>query len=382
MNIIVITILALCTIGVTAAVILYFVAQKFKVEEDPRIDEVEEILPAANCGGCGFPGCRGFAEALVKADDISTMNCPVGGSAVMSKVGTILGHEIKASAPMLAVVRCNGTCANRPKTNQYDGAASCSIAASLYSGNTGCQNGCLGLGECVDACHFGAMYMDKETGLPVIIEENCVACGACVKACPKHIIELRKQGPKSRRIFVSCVNNDKGGIAKKACAAACIGCGKCEKACPFGAITVENNLAYIDYNKCKLCRKCVSVCPTQAIHELNFPPRKPAKPKAEKPKPVAKKEITATDKPKEKTVVAKTSAAKKVETTSQADTPKPNTATKEKATAEKEIKATQATVKEVTPKLDSTTPKEEESLKIPKALQEQEKENTVEIDNK
>jgi Na+-translocating ferredoxin:NAD+ oxidoreductase RNF subunit RnfB len=293
MSIIAITILALCAIGVTAAIILYFVAQKFKVYEDPRIDEVEEALPAANCGGCGYPGCRGFAEALVKADDISSFNCPVGGAAVMSHVGSILGHEVKAADPTVAVVRCNGTCENRPKINQYDGASSCSIAASLYAGETGCQYGCLGLGECVDACNFDAMYMDEKTGLPVIIEDKCVSCGACVKACPNNIIELRKKGPKSRRIFVSCVNQDKGGVAKKACSTACIGCRKCEKECPFDAITVENNLAYIDYNKCKLCRKCVVVCPTQAIHELNFPPRKEkpaAKPDAKAVKPVAKKE--------------------------------------------------------------------------------------------
>jgi len=305
MSIIVITILALCAIGVTAAIILFFVAQKFKVYEDPRIDEVEEALPAANCGGCGYPGCRGFAEALVKANDISKMNCPVGGVAVMSKVGAILGHEVKAADPTVAVVRCNGTCDNRPKTNQYDGASSCTIAASLYSGETGCQYGCLGLGECVDACNFDAMYMDKETGLPVIIEDKCVSCGACVKACPNNIIELRKKGPKSRRIFVSCVNKDKGGIAKKACGVACIGCGKCVKECPFDAITLENNLAYIDYNKCKLCRKCVVVCPTKAIHELNFPPRKEKSadkptPKTVKPVATPKAEQAPKEEPKAK----------------------------------------------------------------------------------
>jgi len=284
MSIVVITILALCAIGVTAAIILYFVAQKFKVYEDPRIDEVEEALPAANCGGCGYPGCRGFAEALVKADTIDNFLCPVGGAPVMARVGAILGHEVKATEPTVAVVRCNGTCENRPKTNIYDGASSCSIAASLYGGETGCQFGCLGLGECVDACNFDAMYMDEETGLPVIDEDKCVSCGACVKACPNNIIELRKKGPKSRRIFVSCVNKDKGAVAKKACAVACIGCGKCVKECPFDAITLENNLAYIDYNKCRLCRKCVLVCPTHAIHELNFPPRKEkpvASPKAQ-----------------------------------------------------------------------------------------------------
>ena len=280
MNIILITVITLAALGGVSAIILYFVAQKFKVFEDPKIDEVEQVLPAANCGGCGFPGCRAFAEALVKSDDISTMNCPVGGAPVMSSVAEILGKAVSAAAPKVAVVRCNGTCDFRPKQTTYDGATTCAIAAAHYGSETGCSYGCYGLGDCVAACDFDAMYMDEKTGLPVIIEDKCVACGACVKACPKSIIELRNTGPKGRRIFVSCVNKDKGALAKKACEVACIGCGKCEKVCEFDAITIANNLAYIDYNKCKLCRKCVSVCPTNSIHEINFPARK-TEPKAE-----------------------------------------------------------------------------------------------------
>ena len=208
------TIITLSGLGVLAAVILYFVAQKFKVVEDPRFDEVEEMLPGANCGGCGFPGCRGFAEAMVKADDISDLNCPVSDAAGMQSIAKYLGHEPVVSKPKVAVVRCNGTCDNRPKVNNYDGASSCTIESALYAGDTGCSYGCLGLGECVDACDFDAMYMDPDTGLPVIIEDNCVACGACVRACPKDIIELRNAGPKSRRIFVSCVNGP-GRICEK-----------------------------------------------------------------------------------------------------------------------------------------------------------------------
>ena len=130
--------------------------------------------------------------------------------------------------------------------------------------------------------------MNPETGLPEVDEDKCTACGACVKACPKMIIELRKKGPKGRRLYVSCVNKDKGGVARKACANACIGCSKCFKVCPFEAITFENNLAYIDHQKCRLCRKCAPECPTGAIHEVNLPPRKEpaAKPApAEKPAP-------------------------------------------------------------------------------------------------
>ncbi|MDD2562702.1 MAG: Fe-S cluster domain-containing protein [Salinivirgaceae bacterium] len=272
--IVLLSIITLCVIGVIAAVVLFYAAKKFKVYEDPRIDEVEALLPAANCGGCGFPGCRGFAEALVKADHISDMLCPVGGNETMKAIATVLGQDVKETVPMIAVVRCNGSTENRPKTSIFQGAKNCSIAHSLYIGETDCSYGCLGYGECVEACKFDAMYMDEKTGLPVIIEENCVACGACVKACPRSIIEMRKKGPKSRRIYVSCVSCDKGAIAKKACDVACIACGKCVKACPHDAITIENNLAYIDFNKCKLCRKCVDVCPTHAIVELNFPPKK------------------------------------------------------------------------------------------------------------
>jgi len=265
------TILSLSLLGLVSAVILYFVAQKFKVIEDPRIDEVVEMLPGANCGGCGYAGCRQLAEAMVKSDDMADLNCPVSDASAMVDIAKYLGLEAAIAEPKIAVLRCNGTCENRAKTNYYDGAPSCTIANSLYVGDTGCTYGCLGLGECVDACKFNAMYMDPVTGLPVIIEDKCIACGACVKACPKKIIEMRNKGKKDRRIFVSCVNKDKGATAKKACSVACIGCGKCVKACAYDAITMENNLAYIDYNKCKLCRKCAPECPTNAIHELNFP---------------------------------------------------------------------------------------------------------------
>lgn len=273
-SIILYTVLMLSILGVLAAVILYFVAQKFKVYEDPRIDEVEAVLPGANCGGCGYPGCRGFAEAFVKADDISTFFCPVGGNETSAAAAKVVGKSAVEQAPMVAVVRCSGSPDHRPKTSIYNGATSCKVATTLFSGDTGCQYGCLGLADCVDACTFDAIYMDEETGLPVVIDDNCTACGACVTACPKDIIELRKKGPKGKRIFVSCINKDKGGMAKKSCSVACIGCNKCVKVCPHDAITLENFLAYIDYDKCKLCRKCVDECPTDAILEVNFPPKR------------------------------------------------------------------------------------------------------------
>lgn len=280
-NVILYAVVSLGAIGVAAAVILYFIAQKFKVVEDPRIDVVDDLVPGANCGGCGFAGCRAFAEAIVKAGTLEGFNCPVGGAEVMAQIGEALGLAAEEKEPQIAVIRCNGTKANAVGKVDYDGPQSCAFASNLYAGESGCPNGCLGLGDCVASCNFDAIWIDEETGLPVVSDEKCVACGACVTACPRNIIELRNKGKKDRRIFVSCVNTEKGAPAKKNCSVACIGCGKCVKVCPFEAITLKNSLAYIDYEKCKLCRKCVVECPTGAIHELNFPPRKPKEPKKE-----------------------------------------------------------------------------------------------------
>lgn len=261
----------LTVLGLLLALMLYFFAKKFRVDEDPRIDEVEKVLPGANCGGCGFAGCHAFADAAVHAPNLDNNYCPVGGDAVMEQVAGILGYEVKRKSPMVAVVRCNGTCEARPLVNDYDGVRSCKVKAALYAGDTACQWGCVGCGDCVGACQFGALSMDPATGLPVVDEDKCTACGACVKACPKALIELRAKGPKGMRVFVSCMNKDKGPVARKACANACIGCSLCAKTCTHGAITFVDNLAYVDYSKCKLCRECEAVCPTGAIHGVNYP---------------------------------------------------------------------------------------------------------------
>lgn len=206
---ILIAVISLGAIGAVGAVFLYAASKKFEVYEDPRIAQVQEVLPGANCGGCGYPGCAGFAGACVKADSLDGLLCPVGGGPVMAKVATILGKEAGTAEPMVAVVRCNGTCQARPRTNSYDGTKSCAIASTLYGGETNCSFGCLGYGDCVNACAFDAIHINPATGIAEVDEEKCTSCGACVKACPKNIIELRKKGPKSRRIYVSCVNKDK-----------------------------------------------------------------------------------------------------------------------------------------------------------------------------
>lgn len=272
---ILITIISLSLLAFLSAVILFFIAQKFKVYEDPRIDEVQELLPAANCGGCGFAGCRNLAEAIVKSDSFEGLSCPVGGAAVMGDIAGILGRTAPVTDPKVAVLKCNGSPEYRPRTTVYNGAADCRIVNSLYIGETDCSYGCLGYGDCEKSCAFDALHIDSLTGLPVISDEKCTSCGACVKACPRSLIELRKKAKKDRKIYVACSNCDKGGPARRACNVACIGCGKCVKVCAFDAITLENNLAYIDAAKCTFCRKCAVECPTNAIIEVNFPPRKP-----------------------------------------------------------------------------------------------------------
>ena len=283
----------LASIGVVAAVILYVVSKKFYVYENPLIGDVDEILPAANCGGCGSPGCKAFAEKLVNTEDISELFCPVGGNDVMKQVAGILGKEVAEKDPTVAVLLCQGGCDVRPKTTIYQGPRSCAISSLVYGGETDCQYGCLGDGDCVDVCDFDAMYMDEETGLPVIITDKCTSCGACVKACPRDIIEMRPLNKRDLKIFVGCLNEDKGGIAKKACNVACIGCSKCEDICPKDAVVMTGTLAYIDPALCTLCRKCVEVCPTHSIIETNFPPKKVKIPKDKKPKvaPVKKTEV-------------------------------------------------------------------------------------------
>ena len=267
-------IISLGSIGAIGAIILYLVSVKFHVDEDPHIVSVTEVLPGANCGGCGFPGCSSFAIACVNAVSLDNLNCPAGGNQTMTLVANILGKEVNTKEPKIAVIKCNGVCEARPLTCHYDGAKKCAIIALLYGGETDCSYGCFGFGDCVEACTFDAIHINPETRIAEITEDRCTACGACVNACPKKIIELRKKGPKSRRIYISCVNKATEDVARKACANACTGCGECLTACEFQAISIANNVAYIDDTKCRLCRKCSSVCPTGSILEINFPPKK------------------------------------------------------------------------------------------------------------
>lgn len=270
-HLILIAVLVMGLIGAIFAVLLYFVARKFKVEESPLIDEIEAVLPGANCGGCGKAGCRALAEAIVKQGNMDGLHCSVGGELVANKIAKIIGCEVKTPQRQVAVLHCNGTCTNAVAKSDYDGLRDCTYVNTLYSGESGCAFGCLGFGNCVAACKFGAMTMDPITGIPHVNEDKCVGCGACAKACPRNIIEMRNAGEKFRRVYVACSNMEKGAAARMNCTVACIGCGKCERTCPIGAIHVQQNLAYIDYNICDCCGLCADACPTGAILKVNFP---------------------------------------------------------------------------------------------------------------
>lgn len=252
-------VVALGGLGAVLGAGLAYASQKFAVEKDPKVEQIIAVLPGANCGGCGFPGCAGLAENIVKGR--APVNaCPVGGAAVAAKVAEIMGVESNAEGERkVAVVHCNGgDCV--PKF-RYEGIQTCRAAALVSGGAKSCAYGCLGLGDCAVVCPFGAITM-SEKNIPIIDYDKCTGCGLCVKQCPKKVIELVRN---TRRVHVHCRSVDKGAVTRKICSVGCIGCGLCEKACPFDAIHVQNNLAIIDYDKCRNCGLCEKKCPTKAI---------------------------------------------------------------------------------------------------------------------
>ncbi|GMR04407.1 MAG: RnfABCDGE type electron transport complex subunit B [Thermodesulfobacteriota bacterium] len=247
-------------IGAALAAFLAFADRKFHVKEDPRIEKIVDILPGTNCGGCGHPGCRMLAEALLKGEEPPTA-CVAGGNDTAVKLAGILGVEVGDTKRTIAVVLCKGGNAEAVRTAEYRGALDCT-AANLTGGGKACVYGCLGYGECVDACNFDAMAMD-DNGLPVVFHDKCVGCGACARACPRDIIELH---PEDHKLFVYCKNRDKGAKAKKVCTVACIGCGLCTKDCSVeGGIVMKNNLAEVNYDLAPQNDESTKRCPTKCI---------------------------------------------------------------------------------------------------------------------
>jgi len=240
---------------------LGFAAKKFAVEVDPRIEEIESILPGANCGACGYPGCAGFAKAVVEGK-ASPDGCIPGGAETAKMVSEILGTEAGEKVKMIATLKCRGGNQRAKKKFEYEGINECRAASLVQSGPLVCPDGCIGLGSCMEACPFDAITMSDED-LPVINPEKCTGCGVCIEVCPKNVLELM---PEKKHVWIACNNTQKGALTRKGCDTGCIGCMRCVKECPKDAITVENNLAHIDYDKCINCQICVVVCPTGTIH--------------------------------------------------------------------------------------------------------------------
>ncbi len=247
-------------LGAIFAAVLNHASKIFHVEKDPREEEILSVLPGANCGACGYPGCSGYAAALVKGEAEPTA-CAPGGAECTAAICSILGIEAGSAVKKVAVLLCQGHEDNCGSEAEYYGPPSCSAAVLLAGGAKKCPHGCLGLADCVRACPFDAIRIG-ENGLPIIDREKCTGCGKCVEACPRNLLVLL---PHTSRIFVACKNTQKGAVAIKVCETACIGCGKCKRACPFDAITIENFLARIDPDKCRNCGKCVAECPRNSI---------------------------------------------------------------------------------------------------------------------
>lgn len=242
-------------------VFLGVASKKFAVKEDPRVEKIAEILPGANCGVCGFAGCDGFAKAVV--DSKASVNaCIPGGSEIANLIGEILGKAVDEKVKNVVVLKCRGGKERAVQKYKYDGIRDCRAGALILDGPIACPNGCIGLGTCEAVCPFDAIHMGLEE-LPIVDFEKCTGCGVCVEACPKDVLELM---PLKNHVWIACNNTQKGALVKSVCQTGCIGCQKCAKECPTQAITIENNLAHIDYKKCTNCQICVVVCPTMTIH--------------------------------------------------------------------------------------------------------------------
>lgn len=245
--------------GLLGAVILVVASKFMAVEVDERVAQIEEALPSANCGACGYAGCSDYANAIVE-NGAPTNLCVPGGASVSAEVSAIMGVDAGAVAQFKAIVACQGSFEHTTEKYVYQGIASCKANVGLHGGSSACPYGCLGYGDCAAACKFDAI--EVKDGLARVNPEKCTGCGACEAACPKRVIWIREVSEKP---VVMCANHHRGALTRKECTAGCIGCKKCEKTCPSDAIHVKDNVARIDLEKCTGCRACVNVCPVKAI---------------------------------------------------------------------------------------------------------------------
>ena len=260
MSVIITAVVSVTIIGTICAIILNVASQLMYVKVDIRVTQLLEVMPGTNCGACGYPGCSGYATALLSGEDVKVNLCTPGGSETLSKISAILGVEAGTIEQKIAVVSCAGDQKARQKKMDYFGLQTCEAAKSLFGGDNACAFGCLGYGDCQTVCPSDAVCM--ENGLARIIMNLCTGCGLCVKACPNSLISIDNADIP---VFVACKNIEKGAVVRKKCSSGCIACNKCVKECPDEAIVIEDNLAKIDYSKCSGCRRCVEVCITKCI---------------------------------------------------------------------------------------------------------------------
>ncbi len=280
-------ILIVVAIGLVCAGILTIASKVFYVPVDETFALLRAELPGANCGACGYAGCDDYASAMAADHDTPCNKCPVGGAAVAEKLAGVLGVEAGEAEKEVAVVMCNGTNQAAKKLMDYEGPKTCVAAKQFFGGVNQCAFGCIGLGDCTRVCEYDAIHICD--GVAVVNRDNCVGCGMCAKTCPKSVIRI---APAKNLVVVQCKSEAKGAETRKACDNGCIGCKKCEKTCKFDAVHVENNVAFIDPEKCKNCGMCAKECPTGAINNMRL-------------KKVAAKKVEAEAKPEEKAEEAK-----------------------------------------------------------------------------
>ncbi|MCE5188158.1 MAG: RnfABCDGE type electron transport complex subunit B [Eubacteriales bacterium] len=255
-------ILALGGLGIVFGLLLGVADKKFSVEMDERVSAVRSAVAGANCGACGYAGCDGYAEAVVRGE-AKTNACTPGGEKTANAIAAIMCVSADVMEPMVARVRCQGNCENVTLRYDYDGIPSCRAASGISGGPTACEFGCVGLGDCVSRCPFHAISM--QNGVAVIDGDICTGCGICVAACPRGIIQMM---PLDQTIVVMCRNEAIGRIARLQCKTACVGCKRCEKQCPSDSIHVVKGVALIDEKTCTRCGACILACPMHCI--VNF----------------------------------------------------------------------------------------------------------------
>lgn len=256
-------VLIFAVLGAGAGGLLTAASKFFEVKTDERIEAIKEALPQINCGACGYSGCEDYANAVLAG--APTNLCKPGGDKASQQISAIMGTDFLDVVEMAAFVRCNGTCGATKDKYQYEGTQTCAAVNRFYNGKGVCKSGCLGLGDCVAACAFGAIKIAD--GIAAVDPRLCTGCGMCVAACPNALIRLK---PAIKRVDVACSSTDIGKVTKLLCANGCIACKICEKKCEFDAIHVIDNHAQIDPEKCTECGACVAACPVKCIHMREF----------------------------------------------------------------------------------------------------------------